>query len=81
MTRAEWIVVSPVDGARVIEMAYSAEEAERRARKRPGFDIDGRLTVYYNGTPAPARVRAGIARRHTQAFLQAHKDWKREDTI
>ena len=79
MRRSEWYVVSPTDGSVVIETAASAFEAEQKARKRPGFDVGEKLQVMHKGTPSPPAVRSGRAAEHTRAWLEEHKNWKREE--
>lgn len=79
MQRSEWYVVSPVDGAVVVEVAWSAWEAEQKARKRPGFDVEDKLQIMHKDTPAAPAMRSGKAAAYTRHFLEAHKDWKREE--
>lgn len=73
----EWYVYAP-DGSQAIEAASGEWEAIQKARRRPNF-AEGELRAVLKGTPAPPAMRSGSAAKWTRAFLEDHKDWKRED--
>lgn len=78
MNRPTWRVCSP-EGYVVIETASCEYEARQKASSRPGFEDIERLRVEYCAPPAPPpSVASGRARTFTQAWLQEHKEWKRD---